>query len=928
MPENPFTPSKANVPELMHLSKARPPAGDLDLTGFAPASHSAKSVKGQKPENRMDTYLERAREEDPWPSQNAFREAGTLKVQILACTITTGDPLLVFDRPVQVTCRVDVLQDPPDDASVRFHLQYKNGAAGVWHDLQEVVSCAIPAGLGNHDMQLELTLQTPYPVPMFGQEVFFRAEASNRQAAAIVMSPERKKAYRKLTEFVGAPEISFPEGSLVPVLGADRGLVRAMAAALRKLAAFPQADSDRVIVLGFSTTEKSHQLDRGLAKWRALALQSILSRDQGIWDPLGAHVTLSDFQRLLQGFNRLLGWNCDPVDLHPNDSPPPQTILATQCFQKRAKEVFHLELKPNGEWRDRPTWGAIHRTLCALVSQELGQPLESAPTWQTPAYHPSQDAAAFPVGRDFPQGERGAEILLFHPVDAPTLQLSPGPLTLADVPVEDPACFQKVRIEVPAASAPARSDRAKPELEIRHPDDPTRTIGHRGRQILEVRQWVNKTTAAGQDGRDGNGPKVRLNIVSEGYLEDQARARPLVERLYVRATFSSDTGHADRCPRSDIPFGLDPAGLENCQPPAAANLTRNPPPAAGHSGGGGWQTIPPNGWVYTGEIAIGADQKMTTIGLDLGIAGGDTCEVWVGDTPECNCAGVRLVNWRELQYDVQAPNNMVELPGIASGNPTLPAAIQTKIDERLGSAYVRYSKRNSGVFDPSLSAEITTLPARFFDPGTTRVRDEGLATWDLTNFTTPRFAAAPDTLVQITLADRLVSGTIHTHVTPSMVLDEPVKPYWITDMVVDPARLSYYYMLPPNSLHGHPLVVTAGRELVADIAPGPAAALPTIEAVNRIEEADPTLYCLTAFSTNLESSEPPIIYRFGQSAVAGPLSAGTLAVCQEFVERFLDPMFLHDADRKIHIDLTHPAGAVGGATQRRSRPKSAGFSRP
>lgn len=141
----------------------------------------------------------------------------------------------------------------------------------------------------------------------------------------------------------------------------------------------------------------------------------------------------------------------------------------------------------------------------------------------------------------------------------------------------------------------------------------------------DIEQLVNLTTA--DEGRDGKRSLVVVKVGAEG---DTKRA-PADRRgrkddvIFIKATFSR-------------------ASKRNSPAPSVAGAL-----AIKHT---------PDGKEYTAQVKLGPDGAPATFKLELGLAGGDTCELKVGSTDAVADATIRFVNWRKLFYQITVPTGL------------------------------------------------------------------------------------------------------------------------------------------------------------------------------------------------------------------------------------------------------------------------------
>ncbi|MBK6531965.1 MAG: hypothetical protein IPF99_20875 [Deltaproteobacteria bacterium] len=162
----------------------------------------------------------------------------------------------------------------------------------------------------------------------------------------------------------------------------------------------------------------------------------------------------------------------------------------------------------------------------------------------------------------------------------------------------------------------------------------------------EIEQFINLESAA--VGQDCKGHTVTVVVAMEG---DAARA-PAARKgregdpVYLQATFSR--GSKRSSPAPDL---LDVTG----------------------------RTEDDAGKVVKAKVALGPSGEAATFRLELGQAGGDTCELKIGATPACNDATLKFINWRKLYYQVTRPDTLA-CPDMAS------------ITAGLAKVFVRYER--------------------------------------------------------------------------------------------------------------------------------------------------------------------------------------------------------------------------------------------
>lgn len=784
MTPEPIDPSRSRLPSLMDASKARPPSGDLDYSKFAPRKAGAASSRTA----HYDTskYLAQMREEDPWPNEDAFHHNDVKKVTLVTCDVMTPPADHVFERLVKVRCQANSAQ-VPDDKTVRIRLQWRLQPADPWKDFPEVQSRLLSGNVGVDNLEADLVLMTPSPKPNYGQDVHFQALATNNQAQEKA-SASFVVRYLTLTEYIGSPEVSHEPNAILPRIGVDGILIDAMAVFLKRFAVLPAARSDVAVVFGFANEAETLKKNRKLSLQRAEILKSLLDHDVVLWEKHRKDFTTREKQQILSDIVAKYGWDCDPGPVDGLSGP--KTWKGVRGFQKEYNARYvprYIRLTEDGVC-GRKTWGGIHLVICSLIAKSIDPALagDPDPAWGVPDWHYATGQGAYPNGQDFPHPARSAEINLFHPIDAPALVVPTenAALTMAENPVEDPGKFRKAKIPLVEPAADVLPDRAIPVLESYDPANETKRVERSGAAV-EIRQWVNLTTA--DDGRDGKGAKLKLHIRSKGAVQDEASAKPLPDQIFLKVVFSADGGSALRCPRSssappvaaatpDNVFGLVQTGnLAAYVAPSPASLAR--------AAAGGWQAVVAGGWEYTATVNT-FGQKVAEIELDLGLCGGDTCEVRVGPTNACDSARVRYVNWRKLFYQFSSADVMTEFVNGADGKPRFSADLDKEVDHRLGAGYVKYERKDSGAYPiASVSAGASvTGPFVGFPVGS---RARFVHGW---GWPEPLALPAADSqTVNISFCDRAFGGAIESAI-KSVTLMQRVNALSVANVMVDPNK--------------------------------------------------------------------------------------------------------------------------------------------
>jgi peptidoglycan hydrolase-like protein with peptidoglycan-binding domain len=424
-------------------------------------------VSTGEPKYDSSGYLARMRQEDPWPSQD---DKNTPKVSLTNCRFLTPDDL-VPDETCTVACDVKILQ-PPTSREVVFQLLVQGTENNGWEDACSSGEVSLKSGIADQTVQVDLMLRSPDRRPDLGATVHYKVTAEHSEASAVVESPDTPVQMRNLCRTVGTPEIAFCNDGACPTLDESGGLVRAMAAAVGRLSLTPPEGQspDTVVIAGFASSSGTADHDRDISLRRAQAIKALLGRDADAWGDLAANFTTADIQQILSGFASGFGWPCDPGAVDGEDGP--NTQAGVKAFQAECNTRYSLGLDEDGLCGPK-TWGAVHRAICALVSEASGQDPSAEPSWPDVPWGYSDGEGVYACGSDFAApddsaADRHAEICFFESnMEPPLTAPAPGEkATLADFPVEDPAKIKKVRMEVTGGkSTDSHTVRIRPEVD-------------------------------------------------------------------------------------------------------------------------------------------------------------------------------------------------------------------------------------------------------------------------------------------------------------------------------------------------------------------------------------------------------------------------------------------------------------------------------
>lgn len=151
-----------------------------------------------------------------------------------------------------------------------------------------------------------------------------------------------------------------------------------------------------------------------------------------------------------------------------------------------------------------------------------------------------------------------------------------------------------------------------------------------------IKQFVNLDTA--QHGRDGFGNAVTIQVGVKGDrdLADEKKIGKPGLFVFVKIVFGPDGGTPDTTkskrddPKTEL---LDELNISDLTEVTEAKE-------------------------YTAKVELAAGKGIGEFKVNLGYAGGDTCEINIGSTDECKDATLEFVNWRKLYYELMAPDFM------------------------------------------------------------------------------------------------------------------------------------------------------------------------------------------------------------------------------------------------------------------------------
>ena len=355
-----------------------------------------------EPKYDSSGYLARMRQEDPWPSKD---DRTAVTVSLSNCRFLKPEDL-VPDETCTVACDIKILQ-PPSNRSVVFRLQ-RQGAGSAWEAAGSLGSVSLKSSSETQTVQVDLLLRSPRPRPELGASAHFKVTAEHSEASGIAESPDTPVQMRNLCRTVGAPELAFRNDGDCPTLDACGGLVHGLAAAVRRLSVTPPAGRgpDTVVIAGFASSSGTADHDRDLSSRRARSIKALLGRNANAWGDLAAKFQAVDIQQILSGLASGFGWSCDPGAVDGEEGP--KTRAGVRAFQSECNRRYSLVLDEDGLCGPQ-TWGAVHRTICALVAEAAGQDPSAEPSWPDVKWGYPDGEGVYACGSDFAASGDSAE---------------------------------------------------------------------------------------------------------------------------------------------------------------------------------------------------------------------------------------------------------------------------------------------------------------------------------------------------------------------------------------------------------------------------------------------------------------------------------------------------------------------------------------
>ncbi len=188
-----------------------------------------------------------------------------------------------------------------------------------------------------------------------------------------------------------------------------------------------------------------------------------------------------------------------------------------------------------------------------------------------------------------------------------------------------------------------------------------------------IEQFVNLATAS--DGLDGKGHQVVIEVGEKADKDGKKGKKGDI--IYIQVKFARQSTRND--PKPKIVAGLDVTDVAETDA----------------------------GKTQTGKVTLKADDGSAKFKLELGLAGGDTCEVRVSSSKDSfTGTPLKFENWRRIYYQLSLPK------GAAA--PDL-----TRITDALKEVKIVYEKYKDFEFDTALgpAGAVSWMPAKWIDSG-------------------------------------------------------------------------------------------------------------------------------------------------------------------------------------------------------------------
>ena len=191
--------------------------------------------------------------------------------------------------------------------------------------------------------------------------------------------------------------------------------------------------------------------------------------------------------------------------------------------------------------------------------------------------------------------------------------------------------------------------------------------------------------------------------------------------------------------------------------------------------------------VFKGKVLLGKSGAPAKFVVDLGLAGGDTCEIKIASTEKGRDgdgdAKLKIVNWRKLRYELLYPEAMrsklseTEVDGKQVRD--LPAALKTKVTERLDPAFIAYEVVGANEMDKPPKGSV--LKAKFCGGGDSDPDVFVLTPHFKTKLPTSKFKSSDKRCIRMSLCDRMFASNdelaIQQPVLDAATKDHPARQY-------------------------------------------------------------------------------------------------------------------------------------------------------
>lgn len=182
-----------------------------------------------------------------------------------------------------------------------------------------------------------------------------------------------------------------------------------------------------------------------------------------------------------------------------------------------------------------------------------------------------------------------------------------------------------------------------------------------------ISQFVN-VPATGAKGADGCGNRLSLKVGAKGDQTNDVKQGMAGDKIYFTVKFGRESKRND-----PVPAVLNSAD--------AKSLTNED-----------------GGKTHKGHVELDSDGGTKIFEIELGYAGGDTCEVKIGGTDACGDATLKFVNWRKVLYRLGYAD--VLAPDLGTGAPVdLPDDLQAVVQTALKTIFVEWELLESVSYD-------------------------------------------------------------------------------------------------------------------------------------------------------------------------------------------------------------------------------------